>query len=207
MNEMNQIPEGFMEDGKGNLVAIANIKQADLIKDEFVKESVALAEQQQKELAEFKQKQMQQADDFMELLAQEHGVNLGGKKGNVVLRSFDNSMSVKIQNQERIELGPELQLAKTLIDECLDNWTKDGNQNIRAIVNKVFATDKQGTLNPQRILGLRKLEIEDDSGQWQKAMNIISESVNTIDSCRFIRFYKKNDKGQDEAISLDIAKL
>ena len=207
MNEMNQIPEGFMLDGKGNLVAIANIKQADLIKDEFVKESVALAEQQQKELAEFKQKQMQQADDFMELLAQEHGVNLGGKKGNVVLRSFDNSMSVKIQNQERIELGPELQLAKTLIDECLDNWTKDGNQNIRAIVNKVFATDKQGTLNPQRILGLRKLEIEDDSGQWQKAMNIISESVNTIDSCRFIRFYKKNDKGQDEAISLDIAKL
>lgn len=207
MTEVNQIPEGFMLDGKGNLVAIANIKQADLIKDEFVRDAVALAEQQQKELAEFKQKQMQQADDFMELLAQEHEVNLGGKKGNAILRSFDNSMSVKIQNQERIELGPELQLAKTLIDECLDTWTKDGNQNIRAIVNKVFATDKQGTLNPQRILGLRKLEIEDDSGQWQKAMNIISESVNTIDSCRFIRFYKKNDKGQDEAISLDIAKL
>lgn len=204
---MNNVPEGYLKDGKGNLVAIANIKQTDLIKDEFVKKAIDKALEMQETLAEFKQSIMAEADDFIELLAQEHGVNLGGKKGNVTLRTFDSQLKVTLQTQERIELGPELSLAKELIDQCLDEWTEGGNQNIKAIVSKTFNTDKQGSLNPQRILALRKLEISDDSGKWTKAMNIIAESVGVVDSTRFIRFYKQDDKGIEQAVSLDIAKL
>ncbi|MDN3403800.1 MULTISPECIES: DUF3164 family protein [unclassified Pseudoalteromonas] len=204
---MNNVPDGYLKDGKGNLVAIANIKQTDLIKDEFVKKAIDKAIEMQKALAEFKQSLMAEADDFIELLAQEHGVNLGGKKGNVMLRTFDSQLKVTLQTQERIELGPELTLAKQLIDQCLDEWTEGGNQNIKAIVSKTFNTDKQGSLNPQRILALRKLEITDDSGKWAKAMNIIAESVGVVDSTRFIRFYKQDDNGIEQAISLDIAKL
>lgn len=204
---MNNVPEGYLKDGKGNLVVIANIKQTDLIKDEFVRKAIDKAVEMQEALAEFKQSLMAEADDFIELLAQEHGVNLGGKKGNVTLRTFDSQLKVTLQTQERIELGPELTLAKQLIDQCLDEWTEGGNQNIKAIVSKTFNTDKQGSLNPQRILALRKLEISDDSGKWTKAMNIIAESVGVVDSCRFIRFYKQDDKGIEQAISLDIAKL
>jgi hypothetical protein len=204
---MNSIPDGFMKDGKGNLVSLGNIKQVDLIKDELAKQLVAKAIELQVVMAEFKHLAMQQMDDLMELLAQEHGVNLGGKKGNVSIRSFDQSLKVTVQVQERIELGPELTLAKKLIDECLNAWTEGGNQNIRALVNKVFATDKQGTLNPQRILTLRNLEISDDTGKWQQAMNIIAESVSVVDSSRFIRFYRSDKNGQEEAVSLDIAKL
>lgn len=204
---MNNVPEGYLKDGKGNLVAVANIKQTDLIKDEFVKKAIDKALEMQEVLAEFKQSLMAEADDFIELLAQEHGVSLGGKKGNVTLRTFDSQLKVTLQTQERIELGPELSLAKELIDQCLDEWTEGGNQNIKAIVSKTFNTDKQGSLNPQRILALRKLEISDDSGKWTKAMNIIAESVGVVDSSRFIRFYKQDDKGIEQAISLDIAKL
>ena len=204
---MNNVPDGYLKDGKGNLVAIANIKQTDLIKDEFVKKAIDKATEMQEALADFKQSLMAEADDFIELLAQEHGVNLGGKKGNVMLRTFDSQLKVTLQTQERIELGPELTLAKQLIDQCLDEWTEGGNQNIKAIVSKTFNTDKQGSLNPQRILALRKLEITDDSGKWAKAMNIIAESVGVVDSTRFIRFYKQDDNGIEQAISLDIAKL
>lgn len=204
---MNNVPDGYLKDGKGNLVAIVNIKQTDLIKDEFVKKAIDKAVEMQQTLAEFKQDLMAEADDFIELLAQEHGVNLGGKKGNVTLRTFDSQLKVTLQTQERIELGPELTLAKQLIDQCLDEWTEGGNQNIKAIVSKTFNTDKQGSLNPQRILALRKLEITDDSGKWAKAMNIIAESVGVVDSTRFIRFYKQDDNGIEQAISLDIAKL
>lgn len=204
---MNNVPEGYLKDGKGNLVVIANIKQTDLIKDEFVRKAIDKAIEMQEALAEFKLSLMTEADDFIELLAQEHGVNLGGKKGNVTLRTFDSQLKVTLQTQERIELGPELTLAKQLIDQCLDEWTEGGNQNIKAIVSKTFNTDKQGSLNPQRILALRKLEISDDSGKWTKAMNIIAESVGVVDSSRFIRFYKQDDNGIEQAISLDIAKL
>ena len=204
---MNNVPDGYLKDGKSNLVAIANIKQTDLIKDEFVKKAIDKAIKMQEALAKFKQSLMAEADDFIELLAQEHGVNLGGKKGNVMLRTFDSQLKVTLQTQERIELGPELTLAKQLIDQCLDEWTEGGNQNIKAIVSKTFNTDKQGSLNPQRILALRKLEITDDSGKRAKAMNIIAESVGVVDSTRFIRFYKQDDNGIEQAISLDIAKL
>ncbi|MDK1286410.1 DUF3164 family protein [Pseudoalteromonas sp. B95] len=37
-------------------------------------------------------------------------------------------------------------------------------------------------------------------------MDIIAESVNASDSFRFIRFYKRDQQGADQAISLDIAK-
>lgn len=204
---MNQIPDGYKKDGKGNLVAVDNIKPIDLIKDEFVCAAVRQAQEMQAQLSEFKRLQMEAFDDFIELLAQEHEVNLGGKKGNVTLRSFDNKHVLKVQNQERIELGAELLLAKELIDQCLDDWTANGNTNIRAIVNKVFATDKQGTLNPQRILSLRKIEIDDESGKWKKAMELIAQSVDVVDSCRFIRFYMLDEKGIEQAVSLDIAKL
>jgi hypothetical protein len=203
----NEIPNGYLQDGKGNLVPLCNVKQTDLIRDEFVTQAIALAKKQQRELAKFKAAQMSEVDGFVDLLAQSHDVHLGGKKGNITLRSFDHKLKVTIQNQERIELGPELIVAKEIIDQLLDKWTKNGNENIRTIVNNVFSTDKAGMVNPQRILGLRRYEIDDDSGQWQKAMNIIADSVGVVDSDRFIRFYETDPDGKEQAISLDIAKL
>jgi len=203
----NEIPNGYLKDGKGNLVLICNVKQHEIIRDEFVTKAVQLAKEQQKALAVFKAAQMAEVDGFIELLAQSHDVHFGGKKGNITLRSFDHKLKVTMQNQERIELGPELIVAKEIIDQLLDEWTKKGNQNIRTIVNNVFNTDKTGMVNPQRILGLRRYEIDDDSGLWQKAMNIIADSVGVVDSDRFIRFYETDSDGKENAISLDIAKL
>ena len=64
---MNNIPEGYLKDGKANLVAIANVKQTDLIKDEFVQKACAKALEMQEKLAEFKRSLMAEADDFIEL--------------------------------------------------------------------------------------------------------------------------------------------
>jgi hypothetical protein len=202
-----QVPEGYKIDSKDRLVPIGTIKPIDLIKDEFVCGAIALAEKQQAALVEFKKLQMAEVDDFIHLIEQEHNVKMGGKKGNITLRSFNHQMKVVIQNQERIELGPELLVAKQLIDECLANWTRDGNQNIKRIIHSTFDTDKEGAVNPGRILALRKHEIEDSSGKWAKAMKIISESVDVINSSRFIRFYKTDEEGKEQAISLDISKL
>lgn len=204
---MIEVPKGYKKDGKGNLVALANIKQPDLIRDEFVVKAIALAKKQQNALAEFKQQQMDEVDNFIELLAQEHDVAMGGKKGNITLRSFDHQLKVTIQNQERIELGPELVVAKELIDQCLEEWTAGGNENIHSIINRVFSTDKEGMVNPQRILSLRRIEIVDESGKWKKALDIIAEAVDIVDSSRFIRFYETDANGKEQAISLDIAKL
>ena len=111
-----------------------------------------------------------------------------------------------MQVQETTELGPELLIAKDLIDECLREWSAGANENLQAIIEQTFQTDKKGKVSVQRVMQLRRLKIDDDSGKWQRAMDIIADSLSVVNSSRFIRFYEKHGE-VEHAISLDIAKL
>ncbi|CAM3930825.1 MULTISPECIES: DUF3164 family protein [Pseudoalteromonas] len=200
------MPQDFLVNHKGHQVPLKGIRPADIIRHEFVQSAIAKAKGQSQALAEFKKQQMSEFDAFMGLLAQEYAVEMGGKKGNVTLRSFDHKQKITLQVQESIELGPELLIAKELIDECLNEWSENANENLKLIIEQTFATDKKGKVSVQKVLGLRRLKITDDSGKWQRAMDIIADAIQVIDSTRFIRFYETVGE-QERAISLDIAKL
>lgn len=200
------MPQEFLINQKGHQVPLKAIRPADIIRHEFVQSAIAKAKEQSKALAEFKKQQMSEFDAFIALLAQEYAVELGGTKGNVTLRSFDHKQKVTLQVQESIELGPELLVAKELIDECLNEWSEGANENLKLIIEQTFATDKKGKVSVQKVLGLRRLKITDDSGKWQRAMDIIADSILVMDSTRFIRFYETIGE-HEHAISLDIAKL
>ncbi|TMO98693.1 hypothetical protein CWC14_05845 [Pseudoalteromonas sp. S3260] len=200
------MPQEFLINHKGQQVPLKGIRPADIIRHEFVQKAIELAKAQSYQLAEFKKQQMSEFDAFMGLLAQEYAVEMGGKKGNVTLRSFDHKQKVTLQVQESIELGPELLVAKELIDECLNEWSENANENLKLIIEQTFATDKKGKVSVQKVLGLRRLKITDESGKWQRAMDIIADAIQVIDSTRFIRFYETIGE-QERAISLDIAKL
>ncbi|WP_392352458.1 DUF3164 family protein [Pseudoalteromonas rhizosphaerae] len=200
------MPQEFLINHKGQQVPLKGIRPADIIRHEFVQKAIELAKAQSYQLAEFKKQQMSEFDAFMGLLAQDYAVEMGGKKGNVTLRSFDHKQKVTLQVQESIELGPELLVAKELIDECLNEWSEGANENLKLIIEQTFATDKKGKVSVQKVLGLRRLKITDDSGKWQRAMDIIADAIQVIDSTRFIRFYETVGE-QERAISLDIAKL
>ncbi len=200
------MPQEFLINQKGHQVPVKAIRPADIIRHEFVQTAIAKAKEQSKALAEFKKQQMSEFDAFIGLLAQEYAVELGGTKGNVTLRSFDHKQKVTLQVQESIELGPELLVAKELIDECLNEWSEGANENLKLIIEQTFATDKKGKVSVQKVLGLRRLKITDETGKWQRAMDIIADSILVMDSTRFIRFYETIGENE-HAISLDIAKL
>lgn len=197
---------GYLIDSQGRHVPIKNIRMTDIIKHEFVLKATALAKFQSQALQAFKQQQIEEMDAFIGLLAQDYGVVMGGKKGNITLRSFDHKQKVTMQVQELVELGAELLVAKQLIDECLVEWSAGANENLQAIIEQTFATDKKGKVSVQRVLALRRLKITDESGKWQKAMDIIADAIQVVNSTRFIRFYE-TENGHERAISLDIAKL
>jgi len=200
------VSEQHLINPKGQKIPKSNIRPADVIRHEFVETAVFKAQQMHKQLAEFKAQQMSEFDAFLGVLAQEYGVEMGGKKGNVTLRSYDQKLKVTVQVQESIELGPELLVAKELINECLNEWSENANENLKIIIEQTFATDKKGKVSVQKVLGLRRLKITDESGKWQRAMEIIADAIQVIDSSRFIRFYRTIGE-HEQAISLDIAKL
>lgn len=201
-----QIPEGYMEDAVGRLVPVAAIKEIDIVRHELVNEIVAKAKSLQDEMIDFKLNTLGDIGAFIDLSAEKYHVKLGGKKGNVTLMSFDGRYKVQRQVQEHLVFDERLQAAKALIDQCIHRWAKGSAVEILALVEHAFQVDKEGNISTGRVLGLRRLSIQDE--QWKTAMTAIADSIQVGGSQTYIRIYERiGDSEQWRAISLDLAKL
>jgi hypothetical protein len=199
---MQQIPEGLKLAADGTYHPISKIKPIDLARDELVLQMVAEAKHVNSEIAEFKQGVFADILAFVDLSAEQYDVKLGGKKGNVTLYSFDGRYKVQLAISETLVFDERLQAAKALIDSCINSWNMD--DNARVLINDAFRVDKEGKINTGRVLGLHRLNIQDDA--WKKAMQAIGDSVQVAGSKRYVRFYERvGDSEKYEAIRLDIA--
>ena len=198
------IPPGYWQDANGNLVPDSKVKDVDKVRHELVVNMCQQAQVLREQLAAFKLASMANVAAFVSMSMETYGVKSGGNKGNVTLTSYDGKYKLVRQMADRIVFGPELMAAKALIDECVHVWAQEANDNIKALVNHAFQTDKEGKINTGRVLGLRRLDIRD--AKWQQAMQAIADSMQTASTTPYIRFYVRNDTTQNyTAIPLDMA--
>ncbi|MXR36733.1 DUF3164 family protein [Craterilacuibacter sinensis] len=198
------IPAGYKADAKGRLIPLETIKPIDLARDELVGEIVTRAREVSQTLAIFKTGVFADIGAFIELSAERYGSQLGGTKGNVSLVSFDGRYKVQRAIQDTLTFDEGLQAAKSLIDECVHEWTEGARSEIRALINDAFNVDKAGNISTGRILSLRRLDIQDE--KWQRAMDALNDSVRVQCSKSYIRVYERvGDSDQYRPISLDIA--
>ncbi|MEQ9016118.1 MAG: DUF3164 family protein, partial [Marinovum algicola] len=142
---------------------------------------------------------------FEALLAQEYEMTRGGQKGNKTFLSFDGLKKVQIAVQDHIDFGPQLQVAKELIDDCLNEWAAEANDNLRAIVIRAFNTDKPGQVNRAEIFMLLRLEIDD--ARWTRAMDAIRDAMRVVGSKTYVRCYRRETQESPwQAITIDLAK-
>lgn len=199
-----EIPPGYWENAKGNLVPDSLVKPIDKLRDQLVKELCSFAEVKSTDMTKFKLKTLGDVHAFIETSTEQYGVKTGGKKGNVTLMTFDGKQKVVLQMQDRITFGEQLQAAKLLIDKCVIRWSAGSNDNIKVLVNDAFQVDKEGLINTGRVLGLLRLDIQDED--WKLAMKAIADSRQVADTKPYLRFYKRADVSGDwKAISLDMA--
>lgn len=200
------IPTGYQKDAQGRLIPDALIKPIDRERDTLVKELINKATTVNEALREFKASTFNNINAFIDMSVEEYDVKLGGKKGNVTLFSFDGKYKVQFAVSENIQFDERLQAAKELIDECIKEWSQGSSPEIQVLVQDAFKTDKEGNLNHGRILGLRRLDIQDE--RWQRAMVAIGESVQVVGSKQYVRFYQRRDgTDQYDAISMDFASV
>ncbi|MHB8285702.1 MAG: DUF3164 family protein, partial [Caulobacteraceae bacterium] len=163
----------YMRDAKGNLTPLELVKRSDLLKDELIRDMIVRAEELREKIKRFREGGFDESDLFVELLADSYGVKLGGAKGNLTLESYDGTQRVTIQVADLITFGPELQIAKAIVDECLLDWGAESRPEIRKIVQNAFDVDGQGKVNRGALLGLKRLDITDE--RWQRAMAAVSD--------------------------------
>ena len=201
--DQSPIPEGYMRNAQGHLVPLELVKPIDQERDRLVRELVALAKDLNARLVAGKSKMFGDVAAFVELSAEQYGVKRGGTKGNITLPTYDGAFKLQIATAENVTFDERLQAAKTLIDECINEWAKGSRPEIMVLVQQAFQTAKEGNLNVGRILGLRRLEIADP--RWQEAMKAISESVQVIGTKQYVRLYERvGDSDRYVPIALDM---
>jgi len=196
----------FMKDAKGNPVPVEMIKPQDLLQDETVRKIMGYWIGLSNQMSRSKVHTFNDIGALEAILAQEYDTPLGGKKGNMTLMSFDGLYKVTVQVADRVDFGPELQVAKTLIDECLTEWAESSRPEIRTVVTRAFNTDKEGQINRSEIFMLLRLDIDDP--RWKRAMDAIRDAMRVVGSKTYTRGYQRaTNDGLWEPVSLDMAKL
>lgn len=197
-------PSGYMQDAQGRLVPDGMVKDIDKLRDQTVQTIVKAAGILNDSLRTFKVGAFADIAAFVQTSAEQYDVKLGGDKGNVTLYSFDGRYKVVRQVQENLRFDERLKAAKALIDECITAWSAGSRDEIKVLVNDAFKVDKEGDVNTNRVLGLRRLNIADE--KWQRAMQAIGDSVSVVGSRSYVRVYERvGDTDQYRAIPLDLA--
>ncbi|MBP0483965.1 DUF3164 family protein [Sagittula salina] len=197
--------EAHMKNAQGHSVPLEQIRPQDQLLDELVRKIIGFATDLSGQIARFKGHCFEDVNDFLGLLSAEYGETKGGARGNLTLTSFDGTMQVKVQVADHFDYGPELQIAKNLVDQCLIEWSADARPELRAIIERAFQTNKEGKINRAELLGLKRLEIDDP--RWRNAMQAITDAERAIGSKTYMRFYRReHGQAQWEAITIDMAK-
>lgn len=204
MQVQETIPAGYMKDSRGALMPIDKVREIDKLRDNLVRELVAGAISTHQVVSRFKATAMDEIEAFVELSAERFGVQRGGKKGNIVLTSYDGRYKIIRAIDENIVFDERLQIAKDLVDDCIHRWAEGSSSEIMALITEAFQVDKQGKINVRGILRLRRLNIEDET--WQKAMTAIGESLQTVGSKAYLRVYEQDASGEYQQITIDPAK-
>lgn len=195
------IPKGYMVNGLGHLVPVSAIREIDIVRDALVQDLIKEVKVRSAETASFKAQCQAQISSFVEVAAQEHGVTMGGTKGNVSLTSFDGRYKVVRAIDETIQFSEGLVVARELIDRCIQRWTDGANANLMVLINKAFQTDRAGNLSTARVLALASVNIDDP--EWKKAIDAIHQSIQVSATKSYVRFYERNALGQYVQIPLD----
>ena len=202
---MEQQEEKFMKDSKGRLCPIESIKPIDIERNALVEFVINDAEGLQSIIREWQRRTVDNIRAFVELSAEQYSVKWGGQKGNITLLSYDGEKKIFLAVTDYIDLDERIEIAKQLIDECIEEWSQGSRPEIVTIVSHAFNTEN-GKLNVKRILELRKYNITDN--RWKRAMDAISESVVVSSTKQYIRLYKRDKlTGKFEPISLDGANI
>lgn len=194
----------YMTDSQNRLVPVSMVKEIDKLRDGLVRNIVRRAEEASRILRIFKEDAFSEMAAFVELSAKEYDREMGGEKGNITLVSYDGKFKVCRAVAENLAFDERLQVAKGLVDECIQDWSGGSRPELLVLINDAFQVDRKGYVNTKRIMSLRKFAIEDP--RWQKAMAAINDSLTVESSSVYLRVYERIE-GTDKwrQLPLDLA--
>lgn len=195
----------FIGTSDGGLIPVSAVKPQYLLEDDLVRQEIGHAWALSEQLSRFLEHFAENLMAYEQLVGEKYGAKVGGKKGNKTLMTYDGLFKVQVQVADNVVFGPELQIAKSLVDECLTDWTSGSGDELKAVIQRAFNTDKEGQINRAALYSLLRLEIADP--RWQNAMQAIRDAMRIVGSKSYVRFYhRQTTDAAWQAITIDLAK-
>lgn len=206
MSEQNTkaaIPAGWRKNAVGHLVHESEIKEQDKYRDQVVTDLVTAGKALHEAIKAYKQTSLADVADLISISAEKYGLNLGGKKGNVSITSFDGELMIQRVYADRITYTEEMEVAKAKVFECVKNWGETSNKHIVTMATRAYQTNKKGEISISRIIEMLSYEIDDPD--WLKAMDVVRESLRVCGSAVYIRIYERDENGKYQNLPLNIS--
>lgn len=181
--------KGFIERPDGSQIHYDKLEPAKQIEHDLVISLCAEAREKRASLEDFKRRALSEMVAARVMMLRDYGVKKGGKDGNLTMRSVCGRFMVRMSVSKHITFGPELEAAKALIFEFMeDELAKGGSEAIHEIVTKVFKLNGKGRIDTGGILGLREHRFEDP--RWERAMEAIEAAICRDSQTTYINFYE-----------------
>ncbi|AZD92020.1 MULTISPECIES: DUF3164 family protein [Pseudomonas] len=198
------IPEGFVRNAIGHLVPVDQVREQDKLRDQVAGELAEAAKKLHLDLKNFKKKSLGDIADLISIAGERYGVQMGGKKGNVTIATYDGKYKVVRSHADRLTFTEEMEVAKVMVYDCIKTWSKGADNHLLAIVDRTFSPNRNGQIKTSDVLDLLRLEIDDDT--WKAAMKAVKDSILVSGSAVYIRVYERvNGTDEYRAIPLDLA--
>jgi len=192
-------------DAQGRLIPLDKISELDRAKDALIMGVVPRFRELNTKLKNLRDWVYTEVAAYLEEVQKNYGGRGELPKSGANIRDFSGQFKLEIQIANVIEFDERLQIAKGLIDNCITRWGKNSNPSLVAVIMDVFRVDQKGKISVPRILGLRRLGLDDP--EWVRAMDAITDAVMITHTKKYIRLYERNDEGGYDPIPLDMASL
>lgn len=200
-----ECPSGWRLDGKGRMAPDRLVSPREDLEDACVRRIAAYGVDLADQIARYRAHVHDDVNALLEILASDYKVTRkNGARGNLSLTSYDGRIRVTIQAADRVAWGPELQVARQLIDECLEEWSDGSHENVRALLQGALVPDREGHISRDAVWRLRRIDIDDD--RWRQVRRALDDAVRVVGRKTYVRLHVRgSSEDKWRVVPIDIA--
>lgn len=181
------LPAGCRLDVHGHILREDRIVDRAQLEDQTAMTIAAYGYRLACEVSRYRAHAMRDVAAYLDLVGEAYGAPRRGARGNVTLRSACGRVRVTVQTADRIELGPELQAARAILDDLRAQWAADAHPDLCTLIETALTADTEGRVPVTSILRLRRARIADP--RWGQAMRAIDDAIRVVGSRAYLRVH------------------
>jgi len=195
----------FWKDESGQLIPYNRTTKVERLHERLSGQLLKEAQRLNRLLTAFKRRVNDACLDAYHAYMKEKEVR--GVKGNFTWYNFNRTIKIEVNIHERItfdELG--VIAAKEKFNEFLNANIESKDQFIKQMVLDAFETSK-GKLDAKKIMGLIRYKSKIKNETFQRAVELLEESIRRPDSRTYFRISIKDENGKYQFINLNFSSV